>query len=67
MRPWRGRFFPDENPIGRQIRVDLSPEDQPREIIAVVLEYGTVHLAELPDDVPLRTAGDPMSELPAIR
>ena len=30
------RFFSNENPIGKHIRVDLSPEDQTREIIAVV-------------------------------
>jgi hypothetical protein len=30
------KYFPDENPLGKKIRVDLSPEDQPREIIAVV-------------------------------
>jgi predicted permease len=30
------RFFGDENPIGRHIRVDLSAEDQQREIVAVV-------------------------------
>jgi putative ABC transport system permease protein len=30
------RFFPGENPIGKQIRFDFSPEDQYREIVAVV-------------------------------
>jgi putative ABC transport system permease protein len=30
------KFFPDGNPIGQKIRVDLSPEDQLREVIAVV-------------------------------
>jgi len=37
------RFFPDEEPIGKQIRVDLSPEDQPREIIAVVGDIPASH------------------------
>jgi putative ABC transport system permease protein len=37
------RFFPDENPIGKHIRVDLSPEDQPREIIAVVKDIPASH------------------------
>jgi putative ABC transport system permease protein len=30
------RFWPNEDPIGKHVKVDLSPEDQPREIIAVV-------------------------------
>jgi putative ABC transport system permease protein len=30
------RYFPGEDPIGKHIAVDLSPEDQPREIVAVV-------------------------------
>ncbi|HTR37594.1 MAG TPA: ABC transporter permease [Bryobacteraceae bacterium] len=30
------RYWPDEDPIGKRVKVDLSPEDQPREIIAVV-------------------------------
>jgi ABC-type antimicrobial peptide transport system permease subunit len=37
------RFFPDENPIGKLVRVDLSPEDQPREIIAVVKDIPASH------------------------
>jgi len=30
------RYFPEEDPIGKHLRLDLSPEDQPREIVAVV-------------------------------
>jgi putative ABC transport system permease protein len=30
------RFWPDEDPIGKHIRLDVSPEEQPREIIAMV-------------------------------
>ena len=30
------RFWPNEDPIGKHIKIDLSPDDQPREIIAVV-------------------------------
>jgi putative ABC transport system permease protein len=37
------RFFPGDNPIGRHIRVDLSQEDQPREIIAVVKDIPASH------------------------
>jgi len=86
------RFFPDENPIGKQIRVDLSPEDQPREIIAVVKDIPASHPQTRQDPAIftpfvqgaahitgpytglrvqmtylLRTQGDPMGELPAVR
>jgi putative ABC transport system permease protein len=37
------RFFPNEDPIGKQIRVDLSEEDQLREIIAVVRDIPASH------------------------
>jgi putative ABC transport system permease protein len=30
------RFWPNEDPIGKHIRIDIAPEDQMREIIAVV-------------------------------
>ena len=30
------RFWPGENPIGQRVRLDLSPDEQPREIIGVV-------------------------------
>jgi putative ABC transport system permease protein len=36
-------FFPGENPIGKRIRVDLSPEDQLREVIAVVKDIPASH------------------------
>jgi putative ABC transport system permease protein len=37
------RFFANENPIGKHIRVDLSAEDQQREIIAVVQDIPASH------------------------
>jgi putative ABC transport system permease protein len=30
------QFWPTENPIGKRVKIDLSPDDPPREIIAVV-------------------------------
>jgi putative ABC transport system permease protein len=30
------RFWPNEDPLGKHIHIDLSPDDQPREVIAVV-------------------------------
>ena len=37
------RFFPDQDPIGQHVRVDLSPDDQPREVIAVVKDVPSDH------------------------
>jgi len=37
------RYFAAEDPIGKRIRVDLSPEDQPREIVAVVKDIPASH------------------------
>jgi len=86
------RFFPNEDPLGQRIRVDLSPEDQPREIVAVVHDIPASHPQTRQDPaifVPfvqaaphstgpytglhlqmtflMRTAGDPMSALAAVR
>jgi len=86
------RFFPDEDPIGRRIRVDLSDQDQPREIVAVVRDIPASHPQTRQDPsifVPfaqqaahstgpytglhmqmtylMRTDGDPMKALPAVR
>jgi predicted permease len=86
------RFFPGENPVGRRIRVDLSPEDQLREVIAVVKDIPASHpqtrqepaifipfvqaaghstgpntALHLQMTFLLRTQGDPMSALPAVR
>jgi putative ABC transport system permease protein len=86
------RFFPNEDPIGKRIRVDLSEEDQLREIIAVVRDIPASHPQTKQDPaifIPfvqagahstgpytglhlqmtflMRTAGDPMSALPAVR
>ena len=35
------RFWPNEDPIGKRVRIDLSPDDPPREIIAVVHDIPT--------------------------
>jgi putative ABC transport system permease protein len=86
------RFFPGENPIGKRIRVDLSSEDQLREVIAVVKDIPASHPQtrqepaiftpfvqaaahstgphtglHLQMTFLLRTLGDPMSALPAVR
>jgi putative ABC transport system permease protein len=86
------RFFPDDNPIGKHIRVDLSAEDQLREVIAVVKDIPASNPQNRQDPaifIPfvqaaahttgphtglhlqmtylLRTMGDPMSALPAVR
>jgi putative ABC transport system permease protein len=86
------RFFPNEDAVGKRIRVDLSEEDQLREIIAVAHDVPASHPQSRQDPaifVPflqasphsigphtglhlqmtflLRTAGDPMSALPAVR
>jgi len=86
------RFFPDEDPIGKRIRVDLSEEDRLREIVAVVRDIPASHPQTKQDPaifIPfvqaaahsigpytglhlqmtflMRTAGDPMTALPAVR
>jgi putative ABC transport system permease protein len=86
------RFFPDQDPIGKHIRVDISPGDQPREVIAVVKDMPASHPQTKQDPaifIPfiqaagtvtgpytglnlqmtfvLRTQGEPMGALPAVR
>jgi putative ABC transport system permease protein len=86
------QFFPDQDPIGQHIRVDLSPGDQMREVIAIVKDVPANHPQTKQDPamfVPfvqaggtstgpntglrlqmtfvIRTLGEPMSALPAVR
>ena len=86
------RFFAGENPIGKKIRVDLSAEDQFREVVAVVKDIPASHPQTRQDPaifIPfaqsaphsigphtglhlqmtflMRTQGDPMTTLPAVR
>lgn len=86
------RFFPNENPIGKLIKLDLDAEEQPREIIAVVHDTPSTRLQtrqEAAIFVPfvqmathiqgpytslrlimtfvLRTAGEPLALMPAMR
>ncbi len=86
------RFFPNESPIGKLIRVDLSEEDQYREIVAVAHDIPASHpqtrqepaiYVPFPQASPhsigpftglhlqmtflMRTAGDPMNALAAVR
>jgi putative ABC transport system permease protein len=49
------RFWPNEDPLGKRVQVDLSPEDQPREIIGVV--------RDIPSN-PLSTKQDPEMYVP---
>ena len=49
------RYWPNEDPIGKHIRLDLSPDEQPREIIAIVHDTPTN---------PLQTKQDPVLYTP---
>ena len=86
------RFWPNEDPIGKHVKADLSPEDKPREIIAVVHDIpsdaqqktqqpamfvpffqssphviGIMTFLRFQLTFALRTQGDPMGLLPAVR
>ena len=86
------RFWPNEDPIGKHVKADLSPEDKPREIIALVHDIpsdaqqktqqpamfvpffqssphviGIMTFLRFQLTFALRTQGDPMGLLPAVR
>lgn len=77
------RFWPGENPVGRQIRVHVNERTkQPREIVGIVgdvrtrgLELAPVPVVYVPHaqygpesmSVVVRTASDPMAVLPQLR
>jgi len=42
------QFFPNENPIGQRVTLDLVPDERPREIIAVVGDTVTSRLESKP-------------------
>jgi putative ABC transport system permease protein len=86
------RFFPNEDPIGKRVKLDLAPEEQPREIVAVVHDTPSSRLqtkqeaalyvpfVQMPAHISgpfvglhlqmtfiLRTVGEPLGMLPAMR
>jgi putative ABC transport system permease protein len=86
------RFWPNEDPIGKHVKLDYAPEDQPREIVAVVHDtpsnpqqrtqepaiyvpffqtslhsIGPMAFFHFQLTFVLRSQGDPMSLLPAMR
>jgi putative ABC transport system permease protein len=86
------RFWPDEDPIGKRVKFDLAPEDQPREVVAVVHDTPSsrvqtkqeaavyVPFVQMPRHISgpftglrlqmtfvVRTLGEPMSLVPAMR
>jgi putative ABC transport system permease protein len=86
------RVFADEDPIGKQIRVDFSPTEPLREVVAIARDIPASdpqthenpaifvpfqqlesHITGPYSGLPLgmtyiiRTQGDPMAELPAVR
>ncbi len=82
-RPFAERYFPGENPIGRQVKIDLSDESEDwRTIVGVVpdMELGGprqedpegiyVPLAQTDTrfaSLVVRSEGDPMALAPAVR
>jgi len=86
------RFFPGEDPIGKRITLDFVPNEQPRQIVAVVgdtplnrfqKDQASIMYVPYTQQTPrwmgpwwndraamyfvLRTSGDPMSLVPAMR
>ncbi|HLK66394.1 MAG TPA: ABC transporter permease [Bryobacteraceae bacterium] len=86
------RFWPNEDPLGKRLKIDLSPDDQPREVVAIVHDTPSSRTqtrqnaamyipfrqmgpriigpySNLPTQLTLvmRTLGEPMSLMPAMR
>ena len=76
------QYFPNENPIGKQLRVEMMPDPQPTEVIGVVADakYKTLedppypmvywahpHLAYSEMTLVVRTNGDPLNVAAAAR
>ena len=49
------RFFANENPIGKRIKLDLSPDEQPRDVIAVAHDTPSTRLQTKQEGAHLRT------------
>jgi putative ABC transport system permease protein len=76
------QYFPNENPIGKQLRVEMMPDPQPTEVIGVVADakYKTLedppypmvywahpHLVYSEMTLVVRTNGDPLNVAAAAR